>query len=378
MRRLLATTLVAVFAIVACSGATVPTPSVRPVTTITAAPTPGLSASATVSPSRPATYKPTSDPRIVFELGGKLAIVDSDRARASELLPGFPGELYSVDWSADGRKLVFYQLIPRVESGVYETDASGSTPARLELGCEHRQGEAGCLEDDWPTYSPDGSRIAVVRWKGTWDPVTEPRPTSTVVVVVDLATGEATELSTTELPFGPGGRAGENVKPRWSPDGTRLVFDRVHLDDQFLPIASELWVVRSDDSGLERITPPEMTTGDADWSPDGSLVVFSSLPLFTWMESLDAVGLWQGQDIYTIHPDGTGLSRLTNDLHSATPRWAPDGSGILFARLGANAAGTENRTEFWLMGRDGSGQHAVTNFSGCCPLYGDIQPLPSP
>jgi Tol biopolymer transport system component len=121
-----------------------------------------------------------------------------------------------------------------------------------------------------------------------------------------------------------------------------------------------------------------VTAGDADWSPDGSLIVFSSLPLWNWMASLDAVGLWQGQDIYTIRPDGTELSRLTNDLHSATPRWTPDGSGILFTRLGANAAGTENRTEFWLMDRDGSDAHAVTNFNGCCPLYGDIQPLPSP
>ena len=47
-------------------------------------------------------------------------------------------------------------------------------------------------------------------------------------------------------------------------------------------------------------------------------------------------------------------------------------------RLGANATGTENRTEFWVMGPDGSDPHAVTNFNGCCPYYGDMQPLPSP
>jgi Tol biopolymer transport system component len=378
MRRILVTTLVSVFAIAACSGATVPTPSVPPATTATAAPTLGPTATATGSAFRPATALPGADARIAFELGAKLAMVESDRTRALELLPGFPGELYSVDWSADGSKLLFYQLIPHQESGVYETDASGSTPVRLERGCEHSQGQTGCLEDDWPTYSPDGSRIAVVRGKGTWDPVTEPRPTSTVVVVVDLATGVATELTSTQLPFGSGATAGENVKPRWSPDGTRLVFHRAHFDDEFLPITSELWVVGTDDSGLERITPAEMTAGDADWSPDGALIVFSTLPLFTWMESLDAVGPWRGQDIYTVRADGTGLSQLTNDLHSATPRWAPDGSGILFARLGTNAAGTENRTEFWLMGGDGSDPHAITNFNGCCPLYGDIQPLQAP
>ncbi len=331
------------------------------------------------APQGTAPVRPTLDGPIVYELGARLGIVESDGTRSRALLPSsFPGELLAVDWSTDGRKLVFYQLIPHVESGIYETDASGSTPQRLELGCEHREGEAGCLEDDWPAYSPDGRRLAVVRWKGIFDPTNEPPPTSTVVVIVDLATGQETELTSTELPFGSGSAAGENVKPRWSPDGTRLVFHRVHFDDEFLPIDSELLVVGADDSDLQRITPTDMTAGDADWSPDGSLIVFSSLPLLTWMESIDAVGLFQGQDIYTIRPDGTGLSQLTNDLHSATPRWTPDGSGILFTRLGANAAGTENRTEFWLMGRDGSDPHAVTNFNGCCPYYGDMQPLPSP
>ncbi len=367
MRRLRAAALLAAFAISACSGTTVPTF--------------GTPAAATAMPSAsgPATLRPTLEGPIAYELGTRLGIVESDLTRGRALLPSsFPGELLAVDWSTDGHKLVFYQLVPGVESGVYETDVSGSTPQRFELGCEHREGEAGCLEDNWPAYSADGLRLAVVRWKGIFDPTTEPPPTSTVVVIVDLATGQATELTTTELPFGSGSAAGENVKPRWSPDGSHLVFHRVHFDDDFMPIASELMVVGTDDSALQQITSTDMTAGDADWSPDGSLIVFSTLPLLTWMESLDQVGLFQGQDIYTIRPDGTGLARLTNDLHSATPRWTPDGSGILFTRLGANAAGTQNRTEFWLMGRDGSDPHAVTDFNGCCPYYGDIQPLPSP
>ena len=385
MLRLRAATLLAAFALSGCVGATVPTSSVpkssvQPTTTPSVPPTPGSPATAMPSAAQStATNRPTLEGPIVYEQGARLGIVESDGTRSRALLPSsFPGELLAVDWSTDGHKLVFYQLVPGVESGIYETDVSGSTPHRLDLSCERSEGQAGCLEDDWPAYSPDGLRLAVVRWKGIFDPINEPPPTSTVVVIIDLATGQQTELASTELPFGSGAAAGENVKPRWSPDGTHLVFHRVHFDDEFLPVDSELLVVNADDSDLQRITPTDMTAGDADWSPDGSLIVFSSLPLLTWMESLDAKGLFNGQDIYTISPDGTGLSRLTNDLHSATPRWTPDGSGILFTRLGANATGTENRTEFWLMGRDGSDPYAVTNFNGCCPYYGDIQPSPSP
>lgn len=304
--------------------------------------------------------------------GSRLGIVASDGSGARELLPGFPGELYGVDWSPDGSKLVFYQLIPHLQASLYETDALGSTPRRLELGCRHSLGLTGCDEDDWPSYSPDGTHVAVVRWKGLWDPKIEPPPNSTVLADVDLATGEATELASTELPF----ERGENFKPRWSPDGTHLVFHRVHGGASG-PIGSELWVVGSDGSDLQRITPEDLTAGDADWSPDGSLIVFSSFPLWSWAEVPGAVGPLHGEDIYTIRPDGTGLSRLTEDQHSAAPRWTPDGS-ILFTRLGADAAGTRTIADLWRMARDGSDQHAVTSHKDCCWWYGAPQAVPSP
>jgi Tol biopolymer transport system component len=358
----------------ACSGA----PAVRSEapSSSSSAPPSGGSPSAVASPSPSpaiASHALPAGGLIAHERGetSRLGIVGSDGTDARELVPGFRGELLSVDWSPDGTKVVFYQLIPRQIGGIYETDASGSTPQLLDLGCLPRQGLVGCDEDDWPSYSPDGRRLAVVRWKGVWDTVNEPPPNSTVIVLADRATGQSTELASTELPFG----QGVNFKPRWSPDGTRLVFHRVHSDESG-PVGSELWVVSSDGSDLQQITPADVKAGDADWSPDGSLIVFSSQPLWSWAET--AVGPIYGQDIYTIRPDGTGLSRLTDDEHSATPRWTPDGSRILFARLSANAANTKTLTDFWLMGPTGSDPHPITSYNDCCWWYGDMQPLPSP
>src|SRR4029078_1343206 len=43
---------------------------------------------------------------------------------------------------------------------------------------------------------------------------------------------------------------------------------------------------------------------------------------------------WDGNyNVYTIRTDGTGLTRLTDDLHAdVKPRWSPDGTRIAFMR----------------------------------------------
>jgi Tol biopolymer transport system component len=360
------------FLLAACGTATSASPGTR-----TNAPSelgtasPWLEATPRVGPAGPPTgpWGP-----IVFARAqdSRLGIVEADGTGARELLPGFPGELYSVDWSSDGRKAVFYQLVPGVMAGIYETDANGSTPRLLDLGCHPQQGVVGCLEDDWPSFSPDGTHLAVVRWKGLVDRVTEPPPMATVIVVVDLATGEAVELASTELPFMSGTEDfNENLRPRWSPDGSEIVFHRLRSDAS-RPISSDLWLVRSDGSDLRAIATPDLEAGDADWSPDGSSIVFSSLPLWEWHL---APGQVSGQDIYVIRPDGSTLVRLTADEHSAAPRWTPDGSAILFTRLITAPAGTDPFTDFWLMNADGADPHAITSFGDCCWWYGDLQPI---
>jgi Tol biopolymer transport system component len=71
----------------------------------------------------------------------------------------------------------------------------------------------------------------------------------------------------------------------------------------------------------------ELTTGSDNfpaWSPKGDRIGLTRLSEDDY-------------DIYTIRPDGTGLTRLTtargNDAHAV---WSPDGKHILFssARLG--------------------------------------------
>ena len=73
-------------------------------------------------------------------------------------------------------------------------------------------------------------------------------------------------------------------------------------------------------------------TGDedgSDWSPDGTLIAFSSRGTSTY-----------NGGIYTIHPDGTGLKRLTTapgpNFSDVFPDWSPDGKRIVFSSDRAN------------------------------------------
>ena len=75
-------------------------------------------------------------------------------------------------------------------------------------------------------------------------------------------------------------------------------------------------------------------------------------------------------DIYTMSPDGSNLTRLTNNsgeyLYLGQPRWSPDGSQIVFT---VNDAGYE----IYTMNSDGTNLVNLTNSPGS-----DYEPAWSP
>src|SRR5437588_10018731 len=63
-------------------------------------------------------------------------------------------------------------------------------------------------------------------------------------------------------------------------------------------------------------------------------------------------------EIYSIAPDGTGETRLTNSAGlDGYPVWSPDGQKIVFV------SGRDGNDEIYLMNADGSGQTRLTNDS---------------
>jgi len=137
-----------------------------------------------------------------------------------------------------------------------------------------------------------------------------------------------------------------DYKPRFSPDGTQIVFTRERGTADFGPAA--LFTMDLDGSHLHRLTPFFLHADDSDWSPDGKQIVFEGYP--------------QGPygDIYLIDAAGGTPVNITHDTTGqADPIWSPDGKKILFLDNGfVNGVG---RTGLATMNPDGSHRGFISN-----------------
>ena len=89
--------------------------------------------------------------------------------------------------------------------------------------------------------------------------------------------------------------AGEDDSPAWSPDGSKIAFDR----------QGNTYVINPDGSGVTQLTN-NGGTGPA-WSPDGAKIAF------------DRAG-----DVYAMNADGSGQTNLTNSAAGADDAdWQP-------------------------------------------------------
>ncbi len=163
-------------------------------------------------------------------------------------------------------------------------------------------------------YSPDGKLIVFEADRGDY-------PAKAGIYVMDARDGSHVRRITS-LPAG----INWDAAPRFSPDGRKLVFTRFRdgyttPDGGVVGQTSALFVVRLDGTDLHRITPWDLGAGDADWSPDGTRIVFE----------LDS-----GGDAFIVGSDGNGLRNLTRrpavpgvfDGFS-DPVFSPDGTLIL-------------------------------------------------
>jgi Tol biopolymer transport system component len=141
-----------------------------------------------------------------------------------------------------------------------------------------------------------------------------------------------------------GGAATSHQHLGFSQDGRQLAY--VALEDvQNLTRVAFDPATEKVTAGPVSVTRGSMLAGFPDPSPDGEWLAF--------------VSMGRQRDVFVVRSDGTGLRQLTDDMHrDLWPRWSPDGRQIAFT---SDRSGS---TEVWVINRDGSGLRQITQRPG--------------
>jgi TolB protein len=143
----------------------------------------------------------------------------------------------------------------------------------------------------------------------------------------------------------------------WSPDGARVVFAAVFKSSTGSGSQSALFIVNADGTGVHQLTPDGLGAGGPEWSPDGRLIAFNNL--------VQPGGANSYLQIYVVHPNGSGLKRITNPTNgdlSFGPVWSPDSTKLLFSRIHGTQGSYQE--DLWIANADGTGLTQVTNTPG--------------
>jgi TolB protein len=308
---------------------------------------------------------PATNGRIVFERlhlqnepWGELVVSNADGTGAHRITqpPNGTEDAFPF-WSPDGRQIVFQRQPPTGAYSIWTIGADGRHPHRVTPPCAPGKDIPTCPADDgWPAWSPDGKHLAFQRLAGALRPNGATLNKATAIykdelVVTDTNGGHVRTL----VWLGPW--RGDPQSPAWAPDGKRLVLVGKYMTSRTNGTGCEcraLYVVNSDGTGLRRITAPGLRPGGRpDWSPDGKLILFRTHP------GDDPSGA--GSNLYTIHPDGSGLHRLTHfarSEHVLEGSWSPDGRQVIFATTHGAVGGS---TDLFVMKADGTGITQVSH-----------------
>jgi hypothetical protein len=170
--------------------------------------------------------------------------------------------------------------------------------------------------------SADGTRLALIA--------------NRILLISGVDLSDQTPVA--NLPFGAS-------HPRWSPDGSVIVF---HAGSG----VNDLYRINPDGSDMRPFFEEGSTLNRAfaDWSPDGRLTYV------TYNDAVDGVPV--GGSIWTADGDGSNAAYFI-DGHS--PAWSPDGTELALTR--ATEPGEGSPLHIVLVGADGSSERSLTDGS---------------
>ena len=273
---------------------------------------------------------------IAFTSDRGIFSLKADGSGRAPLVLAPKGEIVSgAAWSPDGTRLVYDQG-DEDTSRLMLKDAAGTRELTTR--------RAG-VSDVSPVWSPDGSTLLFTRFKLTETALT------TQIVTRDVATGAERVLVTQDA----GNRLASVNSPAYSPDGATIAFTYGRYDRNyyFLP---EIRTMPA--AGGPAKTLIKRAQGPS-YSPDGTRLAYGSIA----DHNGDSCGSDQcswAAELYVANADGTQPRRLTKDEGGlGVPRWSADGSRILFDS--DRNLPDANSTELYSIAPDGSCLTWLTN-----------------
>lgn len=247
----------------------------------------GRIAYATYSTGEIVTIKPDgTDPRVV------AAPSDANHAETEPA------------WSPNGQLIVFTELDFNGGPNQFWLVNADGTNRHLLFA------ESAGYGDGQANWSPDGSRLIFRRCSNRRDECS---------IYTIKADGHGLTQITQPSQNGKNGNA--DVKPEFSPDGTTVSFSSFNRGG----VQNGIYLTKLHGGSIQLITPTALGAVDADWSPDGSKLVF-------WTQCCGG----GPSAIDTINPDGSGLTQLISPPPSGQilrPSYSPQGDTIVFTRF---------------------------------------------
>jgi len=291
-----------------------------------------------------ATTPGTNGP-IAFSSYGKIYTIQPDGSGLHQVVRTDEEHKYDYypSWSPDGLRIVTSGQMQNPDGYWTITELQVFSPDGT--GFEHLP-IFGYTED--PAWSPDGAHILFIRDRGLFSTT----PDGTLPTLIES----------------------NAWSPAWSPDGGRIAFVR---PDAGPYEDTDLYTMRADGSGAQRLLDLPGWVMSPSWSPDGSTIVFS----YAAREARDEPGpgqlpyTYSGANIYSVSATGGEPVQLTESGTDKDPVWSPDGSTIVFQsdRLSVFPTSTP---DLYLMDADGSNERRLTTTIHCLQCGPDWASLP--
>ena len=181
--------------------------------------------------------------------------------------------------------------------------------------------------DDEATVSPDGAEIAFVSTRATY---------RANIWILNLKTKKLRNLTGKAEIQGDPMKPDGFFRPAWSPDGKWIAFTsdrntewKGHDNGAGWEHLQELavYIVHPDGTGLKRVTAPGVTSGSPKWSADSKRVIFYEMPVEgSWLARVDQLSMHATSQIVSIEIEsGKRTEETSGPGLKLEPQYLPDG-----------------------------------------------------